>query len=328
MPEPRVKYQSLSIHPTQVNVYHNLTGYNRNPIPKSSRPPQFDNNDHRGIISKVAAKKISRSIDYLVYLSKPKRLPCSPAGQGKWFKLSFITLTLSSQQIHTDNEIKSVLLHHFLVEMETRFKVKNYVWRAEKQKNGNLHFHIITDKFIFWNDIRNTWNRIQQKLGYVTRYRENRLSFHKDGFRYDPFLARFWPLERQKKAYEEGVRSNWDNPNSIDVHAIKKIKKLTGYFKKYMTKSKDPSQVDGRLWGCSHSLSKLNGGRADLYSDIEDELARLISHKVARIINDDWYTVIYIDIDYLRTHQFPVLCSIFDRFIQERFSLPPPNYLF
>jgi hypothetical protein len=328
MPEPRIQYQSISIHPTQVNVFHNLTGTKLTPLPRTTKPPQFENNDHRGIISKQAAKKISRSIDYLIYLSKPKKLPRSKAGQGKWFKLSFITLTLSSEQIHTDNEIKAALLHHFLVELETRFSVKNYVWRAEKQKNGNIHFHIITDKFIYWNDIRNTWNRIQQKLGYVTRYRENRINWHKDGFKFDPYLSRFWPLERQRKAYEQGIRSNWENPNSRDVHAIKKIKKLAGYFKKYMTKSQDPTQVEGRLWGCSQSLSKITGGRADLYSAVQDELTRLMSHKVVRVINEDWYTVIFIDIDFLRLNHFPLLCHIFDTFILERFSLPPPNPLF
>ncbi|GAH86291.1 unnamed protein product, partial [marine sediment metagenome] len=61
-----------------------------------------------------------------------------------------------------------------------------YVWRAEKQENGNIHFHFIVDNFIPWNELRNTWNRIQQNLGYISRFSEAQRLKHINGFSFDP----------------------------------------------------------------------------------------------------------------------------------------------
>ena len=66
------------------------------------------------------------------------------------YKLTFITLTLPSKQIHSDNEIKSKCLNQFLIELKKNHSVSRYIWKAEKQENNNIHFHIIADKFIKW----------------------------------------------------------------------------------------------------------------------------------------------------------------------------------
>jgi len=117
------------------------------------------------------------------------------------YKLVFITLTLSSVQLHSDRVIKQRLLQPFLRVLRNRFKCGNYIWKAEVQDNGNIHFHIITDVFIHYMELRSVWNTIQDNLGYV---------------------------ERSKSS----------NPNSTDIHAICRSDFVNEYLS-YVSKKDD-----------------------------------------------------------------------------------------
>ena len=100
-----------------------------------------------------------KSLDYLLLMANPIRAQSNFSGRCFTFKMAFITLSLSSTQIHSDNEIKEKCLNQFLIEIRKRYRVKNYIWRAEKQKNGNIHFHVVIDKFIAWSELRDRWNQ-------------------------------------------------------------------------------------------------------------------------------------------------------------------------
>ncbi|GAH71999.1 unnamed protein product, partial [marine sediment metagenome] len=271
---------------------------------------------------------ITRAIDYMTFLAKPKKLPNTKHGKNFTFKLNFITLTLASAQVHTDQEIKSELLHQFFIEMARRWKVPTYIWRAEKQKNGSIHFHIITGKFIHWNELRNVWNRIQQKLGYVTRYRENRLNWHREGFRYNPDAPSAWTRAKQLKAYKVGLRTDWDNPNSTDVHSIRHIGNIRAYFVKYMTKSQTESGLAGRLWGCSVNLSHLSGARTDIDTKLEQELEQIFNHKTCWTLQTQYYTVYCIDHNVVKALGCDKLLECFDEYIRQKFPEQHPPTLF
>ena len=123
-------------------------------------------------MSYKANKRVRLAIDWMVYLSKKKPLYSAEKKNKYQFKLNFITLTLPSKQKHSDNEIKATLLNQFLIELRHKYKLHNYLWRAESQANGNIHFHVVTDIFVPWRTLRTDWNRIQEKLGYISRYQE------------------------------------------------------------------------------------------------------------------------------------------------------------
>lgn len=59
--------------------------------------------------------------------------------------LNLVTLTLPSVSDLTPLQIKRKVLNSFLTDLRQYEGLKNYVWVQEYQKNGNLHFHIITD---------------------------------------------------------------------------------------------------------------------------------------------------------------------------------------
>jgi hypothetical protein len=321
-------YYSISVHPSRIcAAYHSFNpSSSRNTFHK--QPDQFRNNAHNNQISDTSKRKITRAIDYLLYISKPKRLNMPTHSKDYKFRLSFLTLTLSSKQVHSDQQINSILLHQFFVEMTRRWKVPAYIWRAEKQDNGNVHYHIITGCFIPWNELRNVWNRIQNKLGYVDRYRSDRKLWHRDGFKFDPTKAPRWSYNQQLKAYKEGLRSDWNNPNSTDIHSIRNVKNIGAYFVKYMTKSGTYAGMNSRLWGCSVNLSNLKGGRTVYDSSLTNEFEKLLNSKKCYKVHQQYYSVFYIDHQVVRELGCDRLISVFEKFIRERFPDCHPPSLF
>lgn len=194
-------------------------------------------NDTGGIISKAANKRILNAVNWLYFLSKKKTT--KKDNSYYTFRVNFITLTLPSKQKHPDNYIKSEMLNDFLEWMRYNFKVKSYIWKAEAQKNGNIHFHITTNVFIEWKLIRDKWNLICRKHGYLDSYQEK----FKNATSVDDYLKirlhEGVKLSREgaKKAFEAGKKDNWLNPNSTDVHSTKKVRKMAAYMAKYLTKN-------------------------------------------------------------------------------------------
>lgn len=301
-----------SIHPSYISL-------NREVVIKNSRSNCYTEKDNRldqmlkskrtaeGYLSLNAKRKLNKAIEYLLYLSAEKKVYNRLTRKTFSFKVAFITLTLSSQQVHTDNEIRKKLLNQMLVELRRYYNVKNYVWRAEKQKNGNIHFHIIIDRFIPWYELRNRWNRIQNKLGYVDRFQER--------------------IRAQKKVTKE----KFNNPNSIDIHSLYRVKNIKKYLSKYLSKNvtnaeklteeeKSKLLVKGRLWGANQELSNVKGARVLVDREIESELIKLIESDNSKVLNEDYYSIIFIDITKLSKKDYPNLISEFEKYVENTFE--------
>ncbi|GAG93822.1 unnamed protein product, partial [marine sediment metagenome] len=229
----------VAIHPQYLVLYNEFQGgssyYSNNDL-KRKMPVS---SDHRGKISKAAAGKIKKGIDWLLVLAQNKKVFNIKKGKEYKFKLAFITLTLSALQRHSDNTIKHKCLNQFLIEAKKKWKVNHYLWRAESQQNGCIHFHVIVDKFIPWSELRDTWNRIQNKLGYVDRYRIEMKKFHAGGLRVRKDLLSKWAYKSQLRAYRTGSKQDWNSPNSTDVHSVVLIHNLPAYLAKYCTKNQE-----------------------------------------------------------------------------------------
>ncbi len=264
---------TLSIHPTKICQFSETVWKPSKPVKKSNVCQQLDSKitfEHllkssrsaQGNVSDIARRKMGKAIEYLLFLSNPKSATSQLTGRLFNFRIAFITLTLPSKQKHSDNEIKQKLLNSFLLELKQYYKVKNYVWRAEKQLNGNIHFHIIVDKFIPWSELRNRWNRITNKLGYVDNYRNEMRKFHKGEFKVREDLLKRWSYKSQINAYKTGVANDWQSPNSTDVHSIKKIKNIQNYITKYLTKNEEQenrNKIEYRLLELTETLKELKG---------------------------------------------------------------------
>jgi hypothetical protein len=160
---------------------------------------------------------LSRWFDTVTIAQEFLRVPVIPLRNH-----TFLTLTLSSKQVHCDKTIKREVLNHFLIYLKRRYAVHNFLWKAEIQEKttGNIHYHIITDKYIPHEELRELWNAAQNRLSYVDMFE------HK-------------------------------NPNSTDIHSLRRVKNVMAYVGKYMSKSITTRPVCGHVWGRSDGLAKL-----------------------------------------------------------------------
>ena len=172
-----------------------------------------------------------------------------------------MTFTLSAKQgIHSDYEIKRLLFNSMMISLKRHYGIKHYVWRAEPQKNGRIHFHVVSNQFIHYQELRDEWNNCQKKLGYIDLFNES--NHHID-------------------------------PNSTDIKAVINPKKITGYLAKYLAKS-DPSRrkIKGRLWGCSDNLLIQNDNWIELNSDNSELFQNLYTRNEDKVFNHDFFTFI------------------------------------
>ncbi len=173
-----------------------------------------------------------------------------------------ITLTLPAPQGgHSDTFIKSKLLAPWLQYAKYKYKLKNYVWKAEAQVNGNIHFHITTDTFIHYKSLRDSWNKQCARYGYIDAFE------HSHGHR---------------------------DPNSTDVHAVKKVKNLGAYLCKYLAKNeKDKRPIEGKLWACSYNLSCKNKLTIDSYDIPAAENFQLLDHPEITSMSADFFDIMF-----------------------------------
>jgi hypothetical protein len=343
----------ISIHPDRINVYQTIDYGGNAPYRKQFSKIAKINKETFGRLSVQSSRKLSKAADYLVFMASPKNIAGREKGKYYKFRLSFVTLTLSSKQIHPDGIIKNLFLNQFLVEAKKRWHVNRYVWRAEKQLNGNIHFHILLDKFIPWSELRDVWNRIQEKLGYVSRYQGTLREWHKNGFRPREDLLKTWPLKNQLRAFDSGSKSDWHNPNSTDIHSLKHVHNVKNYMVKYMTKNhlelprfirikflqsciaeniplSDDMQeefeylsqyfTDGRNWGCSLDLTDIKGGRAEIDSYLWDEIEKVRNSSQVRTYQGEYYAIYFIDINLLASLGCTYISNLFYGYLFDKWK--------
>lgn len=204
---------------------------------------------YTGEITKGSKKRLKKCCELLFAISKKKRVKSPKTGKEFSFRIGLITLTLSaSQGEFTDRDIKKRLLEPFLRHFRGK-GLKNYIWKSERQWNGNVHFHILTDAYIHYQEIRDYWNKLQSQLGFIEIFHSN-----------------------------HGHR----NPNSTDVKSVIDESGMAKYMFKYMLKGEDEEkkkalqdQIDqsdiGKIWDCSLNL-KLPNDTADVLEDWQYDL--------------------------------------------------------
>lgn len=220
-------YSSIYFEADSKKTHHNNENSSKNLLCNSTY----------GFLSDVSKKKIKKAINLLLYISNYRYTGIVATKKDFKFKITFITLTLPAQQKHSDKEITNVCLHHFLNELRKHWNLEHYVWKAEKQKNGNIHYHLTTNIYIHYMDLRELWIKSLNKLNYISEYQKNMKNFHKQGFKVRTELLDTWSYEAQKTAYEYGKKTDWKSPNCTDVHSVINIKNLAAYISEYFTKN-------------------------------------------------------------------------------------------
>lgn len=179
------------------------------------KPERSANIAYSGEVKKGTQKRIRKAVDLLLQCTEERIIYNSVSQRQMKFRLSFITLTLSyNEKFVSGKEAYQNLLKPFLQWLTKTKKINTYIWKAERQspidKKGNvkkslgqLHYHITLPYFIPHDELRNKWNYLQQKNGYLTE-----------------FYSQYGHY----------------NPNSTDIHKTYQIKDIESYLVKYISK--------------------------------------------------------------------------------------------
>jgi len=213
-------------------------------ISENSKKNLIRNDEYNGYISKPTVKKIGHMVENLIFGIEAFKKENKRIRGVSQIQPTFITLTLSYGQIQNDKYIKRHMLMRFIDIIKEVKGVQNYIWRAEPQVNGNIHFHIVIDRFVKWQFIRETWNKIQSRHEYIDAFEQ------KHGHR---------------------------DPNSTDIHGLQHVNNIAAYICKYMIKDKPLRKIEGRIWGCSKNFHKVKNPRIEVCEHIIQDLEELVT---------------------------------------------------
>jgi len=319
--------QHVSITPTTVTLFSRFMDTETGSFLKGKKDNKLpDSNDTKGMVSKKSYSRIyNRIFTYIYNVDKEILL----TGKGRE-KIGFLTLTLPSSQLkeekfygkgrfsygvwyHSDQEIKKQCLNQLFVELNKVYGLKEKLWKAEKQSNGSIHFHVLVDRFIPYSDLCTRWNRICNKLGYVDRYREKMCKISEEDYikmrlegvqNFKSAAAKKKYIRKLRMTYQEQKKANWMNPNSVDIHSLykqkngKSISNMVAYIAKYMSKEgegldvgTDIDRVKGRIWYCSRLISRA----CKVVVECTDELITAYNKALEKIkdvfvIKDEYFT--------------------------------------
>jgi len=299
---------------------------------------------HNFKISENAYRNLKTKIGWLYYLSKSRYIQTYNGLDIYNFKMLFLTLTLPSKQVHSTGYITKEYLNQFITEIKQRTNMKNFVWRLEFQKNGNVHYHIVTDTYIDYYLAKKIWNRIINKGGYVDSYSDKFMNMNLSQYysyivqqatRYGKQLDGndYYSFGSVAKRYATLKKDKFQNPNSVDCKSVSSGKAISSYISKYFGKNDEDStacnSLDNadnsqsiRLWFCSRSLSKLKSV-CQYIDEINWSPDRLLEKsKHVKYLVHRYCTVIYYEFSELNNKVKSVFAQILKRYSLECGYLP------
>lgn len=249
----------VQLRPSGLVCYYDSLNSGHNPNKshfQSSIPPTYG-----GIMLSKQAKRLRRCIQILVAQAKWKTAYHVKTGKPYKWKLNFVTLTLSAAQgSRSDKDLRKYVFEPFLRILRMKYGLTTYVWRCERQLNGNLHWHITGDRWLQWRYLRTDWNRCQEKLGFITQF--EKAHGHRD-------------------------------PNSTDIHSVNQIRNLAAYLAKYMGKQeKNATPIDGKLWDASKNLKHAKFPSMVIEGDREQAVNRSVQWLHDKLFEMDFATLV------------------------------------
>jgi hypothetical protein len=195
---------------------------------------------YSGKVTDGAEKRIHRTVDVFLQRSQERTIWNTVTNQQNQFRLSFCTLTIPDEKEVDGKEAYKglkVFIDHFRKPPTRKAiseQLKSYIWKAELQKRGQIHYHLTANSFLNAWEVRRVWNGICFRRGWMEEYR---------------------------KKYGN------TNPNSTDIHAVYKVRDIQAYLGKYLSKSGrvDVSEcggivpifephINGKVWDASKDL--------------------------------------------------------------------------
>lgn len=249
---------------------------------------------YSGDISKGGQKKLRRAIETLYVITPTRKIFNRAIQKNTWFKLSHLTLTLPSYQGKwTDKEINTYCLRPFLLHCKRRFNLENYIWKAERQRNGNIHYHIISDMFFDYDSVRMIWNDKLNTLGYIDSFYKKHnhlqppsidLKYVRNSEQLSKYVSKY--ISKQKK--ETTTEQAHFNLYEMDQFYTGSI--LEGNLKEF--ENRRNGLISGRVWDCSEKLKSFKYQATTLSSSDEGIVNEIILSISKSRFDAEYFSVI------------------------------------
>ena len=177
---------------------------------------------YSGDITESTKKRICRTVSVFCQRTKNQVVYNPITGRKQIFKFGFLTLTVPDLTTNDQSHYYKNLLKPLLRYLSGRFGKFEYIWKAEVQSRGSIHYHVTLNHFIPFNYILSKWNELLNKNGLMEDFK---------------------------------LKYGHANPNSIDLHSVRNVTNLEAYLIKYIAKKdKNGYSFKGKVWGCSENL--------------------------------------------------------------------------
>lgn len=232
------------------------------PVKPNHRRYSFDDDKaqtYSGKVTPHARRRLLKALDILVQKSPERRVYSRIERRMVDFKLNFTTLTIADQTNISVKEAYDNLLSKWVRYMRDRCGMKEYVWKAEYQKRGQVHYHVASNVFMEWQTIKWKWNQLQKQGGYL-----------------EGFAKKFGHF----------------NPPSTDIHRMENVQDCLTYIAKEMCKDvQNQKTTQGKIWDCSKGL------KIDRFADVMTPtmgglIDDAIQHGFAEEVKSDHCTII------------------------------------
>ena len=289
-----VKYMQL--RSSSIVVYNKrYSRSNKETVKKYDLHSDTSKPTYSGVVTANVKRRIRRAVQVLTQISEWQTGHNPVTNAPIRFKLNFITLTISTQErLLSGKESYQLLLKPFIQSMQRNHGMRSYIWKAELQANGQLHYHITTNTFINFETIKKRWNALQKKAGLL------------DGY--------------------HAVNGHY-NPNSTDVHKVYNDDNIEAYLEKYISKPQELSpllkqvlgtnelvdseaclgsiiscnqtcllpnvSVHGKVWDCSADLKSTKLFSCELLPVNETAIIALDKKEACSSFSSDFFEIIY-----------------------------------
>jgi len=295
-PDGRTYVNRVNIGSDRVTVYREYLEDRGRSVAQEGTKRNLTRGKYNGFISPATARSVRKKLDAWFEAIQVNADHYRGRFNPKHSKLTFATLTLPADQVHDDNEIKRKCLMPFLQQI-TRIKgVQEYFWKAEPQESGNIHFHILLDRFVPKVDLDALWFAPMNRLGYIDRY----AAAHGPGM---PPMCNIKVCPNDTSLISYVMKYVSKAPQRIPSFRIidgKRVKTSRHWLQKV---DQDGSKrwaewrpIQGRVWGMSDKLRTIDQQSYQMTYRLEDFLLHLDWYADVRRFDVDYATVYFCNV--------------------------------
>lgn len=267
----------------RITVYREAATSNKTRRPRMESLKNLTRGSFNGYISPATRRKIRKPVStwirsIWIYRADVKR----KWDPGRAYPV-FMTLTLPSKQVHSDQEVNRKCLMPFIQRLKRDYEIEHYFYRAEAQENGNVHYHLLTDRYVPAKYVQMAWNMSCEALGYLSAY------YEATGSIYPPSTE----IHRLRDKVKDKKTGQWKTVDPIDYlldylmdmpemesgsdqeqgeepkerKLVGKYRDEEGEIRTYVTRP-----ISGRVWGMSDGLREIREPRCEVTVDLVNVL--------------------------------------------------------